>query len=302
MQVTYEELVAAWKQVRKGGRAPGVDGVTLTTFAPECEGALHRLTRALRTGTYLPRVYRTVLIPKDQGRWRPIQVATVEDRLVQRLLLNRLQPLLEICALPSSFAYRPHIGVDNAFAALRDAREAGFRYVLETDIRDCFESIDLTLVEQACSELGLDRETVDLIMQCISAGSTWATSSSDCRGLPQGAVLSPALCNLVLTRFDRAMDRPHRRLLRYADDMLVMCRSPRACETALGEVEAALRELGLEMNLRKTGFADFETGFHFLGAQMVGSFILPQSPAPYARASKTGTVTRKRTRKLEFVF
>lgn len=306
MDFAPEEFATAWQSIRTGGKAPGLDDVSLAAFAQKADAHLSAIRRDLRAGLYTPTGYRTVLIPKPTRGFRPIQIATFRDRIVQRLLLNRLQPVVEAVSLPSSFAYRPEIGVDQALLAVRAAREAGFTHVLEADVKDCFESIRLEVLGQNLWDLGLDCELIDLILQCITAGGPDRPASSDCEGLPQGAVLSPTLCNLVLTHLDRRLHRPHRRLVRYADDLIVLCQSERACHSAQREVEEALTEIGLELNPRKTAFSDFQRGFNYLGARFIGTFIIPESPAPYTRGPahlhELPTIKRRSRRKLEYIF
>lgn len=300
MHVCLEEIEEAWRSVRKGGRAPGVDGISVPEFRRNAYPRLLELNRALRSGLYVPAGYRAVSIPKETRGERTIRIATVADRIVQRVLLGRLHPLVEAVSLPSSFAYRPGIGVKQALLAVRNAHQSGFAHVLEGDVKDCFDTIRLDLVEELLWELGAERWLIEAILQAVEAGGPGAPQLADSVGLPQGAVLSPTLCNLVLTHLDRALDRRHRRLVRYADDFVVLCRSAGSCESALEEVTEALEDVGLRLNERKTGVTDFTRGFNYLGARFIGSFVIPEAPEPYRR--KGQAVVKRKRRKLEYVF
>lgn len=302
MQVEIAELESAWRAIRKGGKAPGPDGMDLRTFARDAERHLQSLQRDLRRGRYLPGPYRIVSVPKERGGTRLIQIASLRDRVVQRLLLQRLQPAVEAISLPASFAYRPGIGVNQALRAIASARDSGFAQVFEGDVLRCFDSISFDIVAQLLADLSIDPELADLILQCVFAGGYGASLFADSVGLPQGAVLSPTLCNLVLTQLDRHMQRPHRRLIRYADDLLVLCRSQRACEAAHDEVQEALAEIGLQLNPAKTALSDFTSGFHYLGAQFVRTFIIPKSPPPYGARGHGPAAKGRKRRKLEMIF
>lgn len=301
MRLSLEELRAAWQFVRRGGRGPGLDGVTRERFTAHLDAELLALREQLRTGCYVPRAYRVVQFPKPGGGTRVLQIAGFRDRVVQRALLARLEPAVERISLPTSFAYRPGIGVREAVRAVCRARAGGFHEVFEGDVRACFDSIAFDLVADRLARLGLDTELIDLILECIAVGGPGLSPFSDVRGLPQGAVLSPTLCNLILTDLDRHMDRKHRRLVRYADDFLVLCRSERACLAAMAEVEEGLAAIGLELNPAKSALSDFGLGFDFLGARFVGSFVISHSAPPYGR--KKNLSRRRRTvRKLEYIF
>ncbi|MBP8954988.1 MAG: RNA-directed DNA polymerase [Armatimonadetes bacterium] len=300
MRFSREEVEAAWAAIRKGGRGAGVDGVSLPDFRAHVDHEIPDLLRELNAGRYIPQPYRLVWVPKENGGVRPISVATVRDRLAQRVLLDRIQPIVERISLPSSFAYRPGIGVRQAVQAVCNARVSGFTEVLEADIANCFDNIDLNLVERLLADLGVETALLDLILQCLAAPGKAAGVRGDTLGLPQGAVLSPTICNLVLTGLDRALARRHRRLVRYADDFVVLCRSARACASAEKEVRNALSDLGLELNPRKTGMADFGQGFQFLGTRFVGTFTIVEKAAPYQ--GRRDRRKRPRPRKLDFIF
>jgi len=298
---SIDELLAAWKKVRKGGRAPGPDGVGYLRFAARADTELDMLRRDLNRGVYVPEGYRLIDIPKERGGTRPIQIATFRDRVAQRVLLHRLQPLVEAVSAPTSFAFRPGIGVKQALAAVHAAQTGGFADVLEGDVKDCFESISIDLVTECLAALDLDPEIIDLILQAITAGHDGPTASPDTRGLPQGAVLSPTLCNLVLSHLDRSMLRRHRRLVRYADDFLVLCRSPRACDAAHDEVSEALAEIQLRLNPHKTAVTDFQRGFEYLGARFIGTFVIAPHGPHYGRPRQRPRL-RSAPRKLSFIF
>lgn len=289
MRLFPREISIAWKSVRHGGKAPGPDGVTVAQFASRQEEEIARLEDDLRTGRYIHGPYRKVHVPKNDGGLRLLCLANFRDRLVQRLLLERITPALEALSSDASYAYRPGRGVKHALAEVARWRDRGFAHVLRADVKDCFETIQLELLEEMLVSLPVGEEIRQLILEAIAA----AWQGGPFQGLPQGAVLSPALCNLVLTPLDRAMEGKHFRFVRYADDFIVLAQSRRALETAERRAAYALWQLGLRLNDRKTVFTNFDRGFTFLGARLVKSFIIPIKPVRYPKRPP-GPPTRRR--------
>ena len=283
MRLDEDQLWCAWEAIRRGGKSAGPDGLTVVHFRGRQVAEIEALLRDLRTGRYAPGTYRAVQVPKESGGSRVLAIATVRDRVVQRLLHDRLLPVVERTALDCSFAYRPGRCHLDALERVAAWREAGFRHVVHADVRSCFDEINLLLVAMLMERAGVDDEVREIALECLSAGFSGRPRPDDLRGLPQGAVLSPILCNLVLTEFDRAMAGRHRRLVRFADDFVILCQSPATCERMLDRARTALADLGLAVNERKTEITSFGQGFHYLGARLVGGFIIPEKKAPYIR-------------------
>jgi group II intron reverse transcriptase/maturase len=294
MRLEAGELEAAWDAIRKGGKAAGPDGMRLPQFACHADRELARLERDLRTGRYAPGLYRTVGVPKEDGGRRWLCVSNLRDRVAQRVLLARITPAIESASLPCSFAYRPGLSHYHALAAVREARDRGFVHLLRADVQECFDRISHELLAELLAELPLDRDIRRLVLECIGAGQVGRPALEI--GLPQGAVLSPALCNLVLTHLDRALSVRHLRPIRYADDFVVLALSARACESAQERAAYALWQLGLNLNERKTQITGFRQGFRFLGARFSGSFMTFEKkgryclvyPRPYPRRRGDG--------------
>lgn len=301
MPIEEHEVWQAWEALRTGGKSAGPDGISVADFRRFQVREIEGLLEELRAGRYLHGLYRGVQVRKPTGGRRTIAVANVRDRVVQRVLHDRLAPLIEATALDCSYAYRPERCHLDALERVGAFREDGFRHVIHADIRDCYDEISLRLVELLLGPLGVDDATLQLVLECLSAGYVGAARPPDMQGLPQGAVLSPILCNLVLTEFDRAMQGRHRRLVRFADDFVVLCHSEAGCLRHLARVREALANLGLEPNERKTEITSFDEGFHFLGARLVKSFIVPEKRPPYPCGPGRCVKDRKRIH-LDFVF
>lgn len=271
-----ESLWEAWGRVQRGGRAPGMDGVTLAAFDRHAERELARLREELRGGTYRPWPTRRVGLPKADGSTRAIGIQAVRDRVAQRALLLQIQPRIEASLEDCSFAFRPRRSVEMALARLDGLRASGFSWVARADVTLCFDSLDRSLLEQRLQAIVPEEEVHRLVTLWLTAGavdeSGWAAPE---RGVPQGDVLSPLLCNLYLDPFDEAVCRPAHPLVRYADDFILAGRTERDVRRGLALAEQELTGLGLVLNARKQWVGTFSQGFEYLGAAVIGSLRLP---------------------------
>ena len=266
-------LWRAWGAVRANAGAPGIDRVTLAEV--EEYGVirlLDELADELRQGRYRPLPARRVFIPKPgmAGELRPLSIPSVRDRIVQAAVKIVLEPVFEADMVPCSFGFRPQRGAHDALQVLIDESWRGRRWVVETDIANCFSAIPHERLMQAIEERVCDRSVLKLLRVMLRAG---VMEDGQVRrpvtGTPQGGVASPLLCNVYLHRIDRVWDvREHGVLVRYADDALVMCKSREQAEAALMRLRELLAELGLAPKEAKTRIVHMEVGgagFDFLG-------------------------------------
>jgi len=264
-------LERAWTQVRRNAGAPGVDLITFADVEQYGIGRLlDELAAELREGRFKPIPARRVYIPKPgRDELRPLSIPAIRDRVVQAAVKIVLEPVFEADMLPCSFGFRPKRSAHDALQVVIDESFQGRRWVVETDIANCFTAIPHEGLMSALSERICDRKVLALLRALLRAGvmEDGAVRRS-VSGTPQGGVVSPLLCNVYLHRLDRAWRPAYGRLVRYADDLLVVCRTWGQAQAALARLTALLTELGLRPKPEKTRIVHLvegEPGFDFLG-------------------------------------
>jgi group II intron reverse transcriptase/maturase len=269
-------LFEAWTRVKRNKGAAGVDGLTLEAVEQYgVEKLLAELRDALRAGKYrAPPVLRRY-IPKADGKQRPLGIPTIKDRIVQMAAKLVLEPIFEADFLPSSFGFRPRIGTLQALETIRETVNAGWRLVLDADIRDYFGSIDQVLLMKGVSKRVCDRRVLKLLRGWLQAGvMEEGTYSETVSGTPQGGVISPLLSNIYLHFLDSVWQRQCAqvgKLVRYADDFVVLCRSREGVEEAERRVRIIFERLKLTLHPEKTRRVDLtggKEGFDFLGCHL----------------------------------
>jgi group II intron reverse transcriptase/maturase len=264
-------LQRAWEQVRRNRGAPGIDQLTIQQVEQYgVDRLLDKLAVVLDNGSYRPLAARRVLIPKPGStEQRPLSIPTVADRIVQAAMKIVLEPIFEADMLDCSFGFRPRRAAHDALQVVVDQSWQGRRWVVETDIADCFSAIPHSGLMSAVKERICDRKVLALLRAFLRTGVMQDGSvRRPVSGTPQGGVLSPVLCNVYLHRLDRAWRGAYGTLVRYADDLLVICRSRGQAEAALARLRALLADLALEPKAAKTRIVHLvegEGGFDFLG-------------------------------------
>jgi CRISPR-associated protein Cas1 len=281
----------AWDRVASNQGCAGVDGETIREFGQHKERNLLRLLQAVARGTYQPLPLRQIFIPKPGGGWRELRVPAVRDRIVQQALLQVLHPALEPEFEPSSYAYRPGRSHLMAVDQVGRWRDQGYSWVLDADIVKYFDRIQHPRLVTEVRERLAEPWIIDLIKGWIEAGVlTPGGIVLPQRGVPQGAVISPLLSNIYLDDFDEVLADQLWKLVRFADDFVLMARTQPHIQAGHTQVKHLLEAAGLELHPEKTQITHFEQGFRFLGHTFVGDLIVPnrprpRSPEPQARIS-----------------
>ncbi|HKR48600.1 MAG TPA: CRISPR-associated endonuclease Cas1 [Pseudonocardiaceae bacterium] len=260
-------LADSWKRVLANDAADDVLSAGVQRFAQDADAHLEELRERLLGGDYAPARLARVSIPKENGDERVLHIPPVADQIVERAMLSVLTPLIDPLLGPSSFAYRPGLGVVDAVQDVARLRDEGFTHVLRTDIDDCFPSIQVERLRRILGVLVPDPElmaVLDLLLARPLHGPGQRRNRSGI-GLPQGSPLSPTLANLGLEHLDDRLRRAGYPVIRYGDDMAIFATSRDDALEAGRVASTAAREIGMTLGDDKTGAMSFEDGFCFLG-------------------------------------
>ncbi|MCB0132625.1 MAG: hypothetical protein KDD78_17305 [Caldilineaceae bacterium] len=259
-------LQHAWLAVKRAKGGAGVDGVTLTQFAANLDDELHTLRTDLIAGEYRPRPLRQVVVPKPDDGLRSLAIWALRDRVAQRVVYDLLLPVFDPHFLACSYGFRLGLGVDDAVHAVLAYRNQNLRWVVDADIRNCFDMIE----RRRLAKLIRRRVRNRLILRYVDGWlDARILTSADGRprraGAAQGGVLSPLFANIYLHELDRALRRRNMALVRYADDFVILCRRKAEAQTAQAQAAVALQRIGLEIHPQKTAIRHFDQGFAWLG-------------------------------------
>jgi RNA-directed DNA polymerase len=274
-------LTTAWAKVRANRGAAGVDRQTITAFGDDADHQLASLrNRLLSAQRYVPPPVRRVEIPKPDGRMRPLGIPTVADRVVQQAVVQVIGPAFEAMFTPSSFGYRPGRSASDAVGWVRKAIRSGDRWVAEFDIVGFFDNLRHARLLREVAKVVDDVEVIGLIRRWLQAGVlTEAGLTARDAGTPQGGVISPLLANIYLHRLDVEVRTAGFRLIRYADDFVILADRRWKVEAADRLVRAVLADIGLEVAEAKSGIVKTYNGFEFLGFSFSGRFLRPRPRA-----------------------
>ena len=262
-------LTAASGKVRANGGAAGVDGQSLKRFAAQEELYLAELAAGLREGSYRPQPVKRIDIPKGDGKTRPLGIPTVKDRVVQTAVKFVLEPIFEAAFCPTSYGFRPGRGCRDALREVAHLIEQGHTFVVDADLQSYFDTIPHERLMQRVEERISDGRVLALLRGWLKQDilrdlQRWTPNE----GTPQGAVISPLLANIYLHPLDELMAARGYRMVRYADDFVVLCKSREEAAAALADIRAWVTENGLRLHPDKTHVGDCRQageGFEFLG-------------------------------------
>ena len=262
-------LRAAWAKVEANQGAAGVDGQSIDRFAAKAEMYLSELATALRMGCYRPQAVKRVDIPKGDGRTRPLGIPTVKDRIVQQAVKLVIEPIFETAFCEGSYGFRPGRSCHDALRDVDRLIKDGYTVVVDADLQSYFDTIPHERLMARVEEKVSDGRLLELLRGWLEADilkglERWTPTG----GTPQGAVISPLLANIYLDPLDRLMESRGYRMVRYADDFVILTRTREEAEAALVLVAAWVAENGLTLHPDKTRIANCRkkgNGFEFLG-------------------------------------
>ena len=292
---SVRNLRASWEKVRRNRGAAGVDRQSVARFDGKSEEYLAELSSSLETGQYHPTaVLRQWIDKPGTSKKRPLGIPTVKDRVVQGALRHVLEPLWEAEFADHSYGFRPGRGCKDALRRVQQLLDEGQTWVVDADITSFFDTIDHDRLMKEVEKIVSDGRVLDLIRRFLNQSilegmSEWQPE----RGTPQGAVISPLLANIFLHPVDVALKRGGFEVVRYADDLVILCQSREEAQRALSELSAQIAELGLSLHPEKTKLVDATArgGFDFLGYHFERGLRWPREKSQAAFKDKVRAKT-----------
>lgn len=280
--------------INKG--SAGIDGVTVEEFRNNYKMNMLELRRQLLEDRYQAQPVKRVWIPKGDGRERPLGVPIVKDRVAQTIVKRIMEPIFEKIFCDCSFGFRPGRSQIDAVNKIEKYREQGYKWVLDADIKGYFDNIEHNLLMKFITERINDGWVLRMIESWLTAGvMTEDGYEPSTKGTPQGGVISPLLANIYLHQFDKEMTDRGYKVVRYADDFVVLTKSKKKANRALEVVKEIIEgKLKLTLHPEKTVVTNFGEGFVFLGFEFIAwRYKRPRKKALKAFKDKVRKVTRR---------
>lgn len=265
---SLRNLILASKKVRSNGGCPGLDGQSIEDWTAHEERNIKALRRTLLEDCYRSTPVKRVYIPKpgDPTKQRPLGIPAVRERVCQQAVLQKLSPVFEEIFFEDSHGFRPGKSTHTASRRIEELKQQGYRHVVDLDIENFFGNVDHELMLRLTRQVVKDRRVLGLIRGWLKAGvMEEGLVRFETSGTPQGGPISPLLSNIYLTPFDLALKEAGWRHVRYADDVLILCKTPEEAQKALDFARNQLTKLKLGLSEEKTKISSFREGFDFLG-------------------------------------
>ena len=267
--LSRDNLNRAYKRVKANKGAPGIDGMTVEEALPWLQQHRTELLDSIRAGKYKPQPVRRKEIPKPDGGVRQLGIPTVKDRIIQQAIAQQLNPIFEPLFTDGSYGYRPNRSAQQAIQKVKEYAEQGYTTAVEIDLSKYFDTLNHELLMNMVREEVKDKRVTDLIKKYLKSGvMVEGLLVKTEEGSPQGGPLSPLLANIYLNKYDREMERRGVKVIRYADDIVILAKSKRAGERLLESSKRFLEgKLKLKLNTEKSKVVSVYNirNFKFLG-------------------------------------
>lgn len=257
----------AFKRVKSNKGSHGVDGIVVNELLQYLKDNGDQLKQSILDGKYRPNPVRRVEIPKEDGKQkRKLGIPTVVDRVIQQAIAQVLTPIYEKQFSDNSFGFRPKRSAHDAIKRSQENIEQGYKYAVDIDLEKYFDTVNQSKLIEILSRTVKDGRVISLIHKYLRAGVVVRNKYEETEiGVPQGGPLSPILSNIMLTELDRELERRGHRFVRYADDLIIFCKSKRSAKRTLENIVPFIeRKLFLKVNKEKT-LVDYVGKVKFLG-------------------------------------
>jgi len=261
-----DNLNTAFRRVKSNKGAHGVDGMEVDELLQYLRDNGDQLRQSILDGKYRPNPVRRVEIPKDNGKKRSLGIPTVVDRVIQQAIAQVLTPIYEKQFSDNSYGFRPKRSAHDAIKRCQENIQQGYKYAVDMDLEKFFDTVSQSKLTEVLSRTIKDGRVISLIHKYLRAGVVVRNKYEDTEiGVPQGGPLSPILSNIMLTELDKELERRGHRFVRYADDMIILCKSRRSAKRTLDKIIPFIEErLFLKVNREKTT-VDYVGKIKFLG-------------------------------------
>ena len=289
-----ENLNKAYKRVKANKGASGVDGMTVNEALPWLKEHREELLESIRRGKYKPSPVRRVEIPKDNGGTRKLGIPTVIDRIIQQAIAQVLTPIYEPKFSEGSYGYRPNRSAKDAVLKVKEYADEGYKFAVCLDLSQYFDTLCHELLMNMLREDIKDKRLIELIKRYLKSGvmENGIVMKTE-EGSPQGGNLSPLLANIYLDKFDKEFERRGVKVIRYADDIILLAKSIRAAERLLRtSTEYLEKKLKLKVNTEKSRAVSVYSirNFGFLALRWEGTEVEVTSeftPKPRRKPKKS---------------
>ena len=288
-----DNLNRAYRRVKANKGACGVDGMTIEEALPWLKEHREELLESIRSGKYKPSPVRRVEIPKDNGGKRQLGIPTVIDRIIQQAIAQVLIPIYESKFSNGSYGYRPHRSAKDAILRVKEYADEGYKFAVCLDLSKYFDTLNHELLMNMLRQDIKDKRLIDLIKKYLKSGvmENGIVMRTD-EGSPQGGNLSPLLANIYLDQFDKEFEGRGVKVIRYADDIILLAKSIRAAERLLGtSTEYLEKKLKLKVNTEKSRAVSVYAirNFAFSALQWEGTEVVVTSEFKQSRRRKPKT-------------